>query len=116
MIEIISGQVAKTTETAVVVMVGGVGLRVNVPRTVFETVPGAGHAITLYTYLKVSEDALALYGFLTEEDRSIFETLLTVSGVGPKMALSVLSTLSVDHLRNAIGREEPEILTRVPGI
>lgn len=116
MIEILTGQIAKTTENAVIVLVGGVGLRVNVPRTVLQSIDGVGHAITLYTYLKVSEDALALYGFLTEEDRAIFETLLTVSGVGPKLALSVLSTLTIDHLRSAIGREESDILTRVPGI
>jgi Holliday junction DNA helicase RuvA len=116
MIDIVSGQVASVDRTSLVVMVGGVGLRINVPRTVFDTVHGPGHAVTLYTHLAVREDALTLYGFITEEDRTIFETLIGVSGVGPKLALSILSSLSIDHLRAAVGREEPEILTRVPGI
>ncbi len=116
MIDIVTGQVASVDNKSVVVMVGGIGLRINVPRTIFDTVHGPGQAVTLYTHLAVREDALALYGFLTEEDREIFDVLTSVSGVGPKLALSVLSTISVDHLKIAVQREEPEILTRVPGI
>jgi Holliday junction DNA helicase RuvA len=116
MIDIVSGQVASVDKTSLVVMVGGVGLRISVPRTVFDTVHGPGHAVTLYTYLAVREDSLTLYGFMTEEDRTIFETLIGVTGIGPRLALSILSSLSIDHLRSAVGREEPEILTRVPGI
>ncbi len=116
MIDIVTGQVASMDKSSVVVMVGGVGLRVNVPRSVFDVVHGAGHAVTLYTHLAVREDALTLYGFLTEEDRNLFNILIGVSGVGPKIALSILSTLSIDHLRNAVGREEADVLTRVPGI
>src|SRR5512143_2620517 len=111
MIDIVTGQVASMDKSSVVVMVGGIGLRVNVPKSVFDAVHGPGHAVTLYTHLAVREDALMLYGFLTEEDRNIFNTLIGVSGVGPKMALAILSTLSIDHLRNAVGREEPDVLT-----
>ncbi len=116
MIDIVTGQVASMDKSSVVVMVGGIGLRVNVPKSVFDVVHGAGHAVTLYTHLAVREDALTLYGFLTEEDRNIFNILIGVSGVGPKIALAILSTLSIDHLRNAVGREEADVLTRVPGI
>jgi holliday junction DNA helicase RuvA len=116
MIDIVTGEVASFDKTSIVVMVGGVGLRVSVPRTVFESVHGAGDPIQLFTHLVVREDALALFGFLTQEDRTIFETLISLSGVGPKTALAVLSTISLDHLRVAVQREEPEILTRVPGI
>jgi Holliday junction DNA helicase RuvA len=116
MIDIVSGQVASIDKASIVVMVGGVGLRVNVPRTVFDVVTGPGHLVTLYTYLAVREDALTLYGFVTEEDRRFFEILLTVSGVGPKMGLAILSTLSMDHLKNAVAREEADVLTRVPGV
>ncbi|MEP7289968.1 MAG: Holliday junction branch migration protein RuvA [Chloroflexota bacterium] len=116
MIDIVSGVIASLDKNSVVVMVGGLGLRVNVPRTVFDAIQGVGHAATLYTYLAVREDSLTLYGFPTEEDRALFEVLLGVSGVGPKMALSILSTLSIDHLRNAVAREESDVLTRVPGV
>jgi holliday junction DNA helicase RuvA len=116
MIAIVSGEVASFDKQSVVVMVGGIGLRVNVPRTVFEFVHGVGDSVQLFTHLVVREDALSLYGFLTEEDKSIFETLISLSGVGPKTGLAVLSTISLDHLRIAVQREEPEILTRVPGI
>jgi Holliday junction DNA helicase RuvA len=116
MIDMVSGQVASIDKTSVVVMMGGIGLRINVPKTVFDVVNGPGHPVTLFTHLAVREDALTLYGFLTEEERTLFETLLEVSGVGPRLAISILSTLSIDHLRTAVGRDEPEVLTRVPGI
>jgi Holliday junction DNA helicase RuvA len=116
MIDVVSGQVVSVDKTSVVVMVGGIGLRVNVPKTVFDVVNGPGHPVTLFTHLAVREEALALYGFLTEEERGLFETLIGVPGVGPKLAIAILSTLSIDHLRSAVGREEPEVLTRVPGI
>ena len=68
------------------------------------------------TILIVREDSTTLYGFATTAEREIFETLLSISGVGPKMALAVLSTLSIDNLRNAVISERAEILARVPGI
>src|SRR4051812_48591810 len=114
MIDIVSGQVASIDKSSLVIMVGGVGLRVNVPRNVFDTVHGAGETVLLYTHLAVREDALTLYGFSSEEDRVIFETLIAVSGIGPKLALSVLSAISVDYLRRAVTTEDPLILTRVP--
>jgi Holliday junction DNA helicase RuvA len=72
--------------------------------------------VELLTYLHVRENEISLYGFLTEEERSLFELLLGVSGVGPKVALATLSTVSPDALREAVLREEPGILSRVPGI
>ncbi len=99
-----------------VVTVGGVGLRVFVPRTVLEDVGGVGRTISLHTHLIVRETELTLYGFESEEDRSLFELLLGVSGVGPKVALSILSTLSPELFKNAVMREEPAVLQRVPGI
>lgn len=116
MIDILTGQIARLDKDAVVVMVGGVGFRVIVPKTVFELVHGPGDAVTLHTHLIVREDALTLYGFATEEERTVFEVLISVSGVGPRTAVGILSTLSIDQLRSAVGREEPAILTRVPGI
>lgn len=116
MIDILTGQVAVVRDNYLVMMIGGVGLRVNVPKTVLDIVEGPGHALTLYTYLVVREDSLTLYGFPDQDERALFETLLTVSGVGPRLAVAILGTLTVEHLQNAVVREEPEILTRVPGI
>jgi Holliday junction DNA helicase RuvA len=116
MIDILTGQIAVIGDQHLVVMIGGVGLRVNIPRSVREMVDGRGQTITLYTHLAVREDALTLYGFTDVDERALFETLLSVSGVGPRLALAIISTMSVAQLQNAVAREEPEILTRVPGI
>jgi Holliday junction DNA helicase RuvA len=116
MIDIVSGQVASMDKNSVVVMVGGVGFRVFVPKTVFDLVSGPGQAVTLYTVLVVREDALTLFGFATTDERSIYEILTSVSGVGPRLALAILSSLAIEQLRGAIARQEPDLLTRVPGI
>jgi len=116
MIDVITGQIAAVHNTHVVVMVGGVGLRVLVPKTVFDAIDGRGQTVTLYTHLAVREDDLALYGFVEPDERALFETLLRVSGVGPRLALSVIGTLTVEHLNHAVAHEEPDILTRVPGV
>ena len=116
MIDLLSGQVASLAKDSLVMLVGGVGFRVYVTKNVFDTVNAPGQAITLHTHLQVREDALTLYGFLTEDERSIFELLLTVNGVGPKVATAILSALSVDHLRAAVTHDEPQVLTRAPGV
>jgi Holliday junction DNA helicase RuvA len=102
--------------TFLVVEVGGVGFKVFVPASVFDELDGIGRGVFLHTYLMVREDALNLYGFSTEEQRSLFELLLTVQGVGPRLALSVLSSLSLDVLRTAVAQDQAEVLDRVPGV
>jgi holliday junction DNA helicase RuvA len=114
MIDIVSGTVAAEGKDYLVVMVGGVGLHVFVTRTVLERLDGA--TVTLQTHLIVREDALSLYGFVDEEERLLFQTLLTVNGVGPKLALTILSTITREQLQSAVAREEADVLTRVPGI
>ncbi|MEZ4861896.1 MAG: Holliday junction branch migration protein RuvA [Caldilineaceae bacterium] len=94
---------------------GGMGFKVSTPEPT-ATQHRPGDTLTLHTYLQVREDALALYGFSTEEELSLFELLLGVNGVGPKVALATLSTLSPDALRMAIANDEPAIVARVPGI
>lgn len=116
MIDIVSGQVAVLGENYLVIQVGGVGLRVHVPTTVLDITDGPGHPLTLYTRLIVREDALVLYGFADQDERTLFDVLTGISGVGPRIAMAVLSTLTVEHLRHAVAREEPDILTRVPGV
>ncbi len=94
---------------------GGIGLKVFVPEPTAARFQ-EGAAVLLHTYLQVREDALTLFGFESDDELAIFELLLTVSGVGPKVALSTLSTLSPDSLRLALANAEPAVIARVPGI
>lgn len=116
MIASLSGTIQKIEKTSLVLAVGGVGLRVFVPRTVLENVGGLGRSLHLHTHLVLRETELALYGFESEDDLQLFELLLGISGVGPKVALAILGTLSPELLKNAIMREETAVLQRVPGI
>ena len=116
MIASISGVVSGIGKDHVIVNVGGVGLRVHVPRSVLEKVGGTGRQLSLATHLIVRETELTLYGFEKEEELNLFQVLLDVNGVGPKVALAMLSTLSTDVLKGAIVREEAAVLQRVPGI
>ena len=116
MIASLSGTVQKIEAGSLVVAVGGVGVRVYVPRTVLENVGGVGRAIGLYTHLQVREADLSLFGFESEDDLELSEVLLGVQGVGPKVALAILGTLSPELLKSAIMREETAVLQRVPGI
>ena len=116
MIASISGTVQRIEKDALIILVGGVGVRAFVPRTVLEDVGGVGRSIQLQTHLIVREQELSLYGFQTQEDLQLFEVLLGVNGVGPKVALAILSTLSPELLKSAIMREETVVLQRVPGI
>jgi Holliday junction DNA helicase RuvA len=116
MIASLSGTIRKIGKDNLVIGVGGVGLRVFVPRTILEDVGGVGRSISLHTHLIVRETDLTLYGFESEDDLQLFEMLLGVNGVGPKVALAILSTLSPELLKSAIMREETAVLQRVPGI
>jgi holliday junction DNA helicase RuvA len=100
----------------VIVSCNGVGYEIGVPMSTFYPLPRLGEEVTLLTHLVVREDAHLLYGFLTAPERGAFRQLLRVSGVGPKVALSVLSGLSVDDLAAAVAREDAARLTKVPGI
>ncbi|MBN1286278.1 MAG: Holliday junction branch migration protein RuvA [Anaerolineae bacterium] len=116
MIDFIRGTVTALGDGYLVVQVGGVGVRVLVPTSVITRADGIGREIHLHTHLAVREDALTLYGFWDAPERALFETLIGVPGIGPKLALAVLSALSPDLIRRAVVNEEPEILARVPGI
>lgn len=116
MIASIQGQVVHQGDNFLVVLVGGVGLEVRTPRTVHDHIEGVGHNIYLHTHLVVREDALTLYGFVDEDERQVFTTLINISGVGPKLALAILSTLSLSQLRHSVTQGETNLLTRVPGI
>ncbi len=115
MISTLRGEISQVEENALIVEVGGVGLRVFVPAPLRIRMK-AGEAAFLFTHLVVREDALTLYGFESQADRDLFNTLLGVDGVGPKVALSVLSTMTLDAIQRAIFADEAELLSKIPGV
>ncbi len=115
MIATLRGEITQIQDNALTVEVGGVGLRVFVPAPVSSQLK-VGEAVLLYTHLVVREDALTLYGFDTQADRELFHMLLGVDGVGPKVSLAVLSTLTVETVQRAVFTEESDLLSRVPGV
>ncbi len=100
----------------VVVSCNGLGYEIDVPMSTFYPLPRTGEEVTLLTHLVVREDAHLLFGFLTAGERAAFRQLLKISGVGPKVALSVLSGMSVEDLSAAVAAQDTGRLTRVPGI
>jgi Holliday junction DNA helicase RuvA len=100
----------------IVVSCNGVGYEIDVPMSTFYPLPRTGEEVTLLTHLVVREDAHLLFGFLTARERTTFRQLLKISGIGPKVALSVLSGMSVEDLAAAVQGEDAGRLTRVPGI
>ena len=115
MIACLEGNVLSRSRDSLVVTVGGIGFKVFAPATLLAQVR-PGEPLALHTYLHVREQEMTLYGFADEDELGLFELLLTVSGVGPKLALTMLSAMSVDALRLAIGQEQPGVLARIPGI
>ena len=116
MIAFVSGILSDSTEDAAVVDVSGVGYRVLVSPGTLDKLPAVGTPVKLYTYFCVREDALLLYGFLTKEELGLFKQLITVSGIGPKAGLSLLSVMSVDDLRFAIFSADARAIAKAPGV
>jgi Holliday junction DNA helicase RuvA len=115
MIATLRGEVIQIEDNSLIIEVGGVGMRVSVPKPLL-TKFNTGEMVLLQTHLVVRENDLSLYGFETASDRQLFLTLLGVDGVGPKVALSVLSTLNLDTVQRAVFSDEPDLLSRVPGV
>ena len=115
MIATVRGEITQIEDNALIVEVGGVGLRVFAPAPLRDKFK-PGEIVLLYTHLVVRETDLSLYGFESAADRALFNTLLGVDGVGPKVALSVLSTLSVDTVQRAVFNDEADLFSRVPGV
>ena len=116
MIGRLSGVIAEKTPPQVVIDVAGVGYEVDVPMSTFFNLGGLGDRAVLLTHFVVREDAHQLFGFLTQEERGTFRQLIKISGIGPKMALGLLSGLSVAELAQAVSRQEVGRLTKVPGV
>ncbi len=116
MIASLMGILRVKTPTEVLVDVNGVGYSVSIPFSTFEKLGEVTSTVTLLTHLQVREDALQLYGFLTEEERFSFRLLISVSGIGPKIAQGILSGISVKELKDHIVRGNVGALTAIPGI
>jgi Holliday junction DNA helicase RuvA len=116
MIGRISGKLLAKQPPQIIVDVQGVGYEIDVPMSTLYQLPAIGADVTLLTHLTVREDAHLLYGFSTEQERTVFRQLLKISGVGARTALSVLSGLSVSDLHVAVSAQDSGRLTKIPGI
>lgn len=116
MIGRLHGKLLEKNPPQILIDVSGVGYEVDVPMSTFCNLPEVGGELTLHTHFVVREDAQLLYGFATLAERAVFRALIKISGVGPKIALALLSGITVDQLKDAVDRGETGLLTKVPGI
>jgi Holliday junction DNA helicase RuvA len=116
MFSYIRGTLEEVFGDCVTVETGGVGWQIYVPVSVLDRLPRTGAEVKIYTSFQVREDDMTLYGFLSAQDREMFEQLLGISGVGPKAAMGILSTLKPDDLRLAIISEDAKAIAQAPGI
>ena len=116
MIHFIHGILSDVAEGLVVVEAAGVGYGIHVPASVIGALPPIGEDIKIYTYFSLTQNGVDLYGFLSPEDRAMFTMLLTVSGIGPKGSLGILSALTPDDLRMAIVTGDSKAISRAPGV
>ena len=116
MISTVEGRIAGTTPSGVIVDVGGVGLEIHVPAPTAAAFAASGERVRLFTHLHVREDALMLYGFAGEYDRRVFRALIGVSGIGPRVALTILSHGGAAEIARLIREENVGALVRLPGI
>lgn len=116
MIAFLRGVLLEKHPNQAIVDAGGVGYDLTIPVSTFSALPEAGHEVRLRVHTHVREDAIALFGFHTSDEKGLFEKLISVSGIGPKLAVTVLSGLSAGDLVNAIRGGDVQTLVRVPGI
>jgi len=112
----LEGRLVEVEEGAVIVMVNGVGFRLYMSTSTLSALPERGADVSVYTHLRVRDDGIDLYGFLDREERAAFEQLVSVSGVGPRAALAVLSSVDAAGLRRAVACDDAERLMAAPGI
>ncbi|HUU30301.1 MAG TPA: Holliday junction branch migration protein RuvA [archaeon] len=116
MIALLEGKIFEKSPASVVIFAGGVGYLVSIPLSTFDKLPEAGEIVSLHTHLHVRDDALQLYGFSSRKERQAFEKLITVNGVGPRVALAILSSLSVERLVTAVESSQTVWFNRIPGV
>jgi len=116
MIGSLRGRLAHKQPPQIILECGGVGYEIETPMSTFLALPGIGSELFLYTHLVVREDAQTLFGFSTEEEKSLFRSLLKVSGVGAKMGLAILSGMSVTDFQRCVQYEDTAMLVKIPGV
>ncbi|MBO5486445.1 MAG: Holliday junction branch migration protein RuvA [Eubacterium sp.] len=116
MIAFVKGRLDTVCEDRIIMENQGIGYEILVPGSVLSSLPPTGQEMKIYTYTYVREDALQLYGFLTRDELNMFRLLITVSGIGPKGALGILSVMDVDTLRFAILARDSKAIAKAPGI
>lgn len=116
MISFIKGELNYIGNNFIILETGNIGYEIMVPQSVIVDLPKVGEEAKIHTYMYVREDAINLYGFITRDDLEIFKLLITVSGIGPKGAIGILSGLSTDELKYAILADDVKTITKAPGI
>lgn len=116
MIGQLHGKIIQKTPPQLMLDVQGVGYEIDAPMSTFYRLPDVGQTVTLFTHLAVREDAHQLYGFYTTDEKSLFRTLLKVNGVGPRLALTILSSVEPDQFVRSIMNNDTASLTRMPGV
>lgn len=116
MIGMVEGNLLKKDPGMALIMAAGVGYRVHIPTGAFEDMGEVGQRVRLHTHLYVREDQLELFGFMTEEERDVFMVLLSVSGIGPRLALAILSALPASRLAEAIENKDVDLLSTISGV
>jgi Holliday junction DNA helicase RuvA len=116
MIGCLWGKLVQKKPPELLLNVNGVGYEIFSPMSTFYQLPDVNHTLQLYTHLAVREDALTLYGFYTAAERTLFRTLIKVSGIGPKLALTILSSVALDEFIQHIQRDDVKKLSSIPGI
>mgnify|MGYP002740598742 CR=1 FL=1 len=116
MISYVKGILSEKFTDSVVVESGGFGVEIYVPEVLVKSLPAIGESVCVYTFFKVSEDALSLYGFLNRQDLDIFKKLISVSGIGAKTALGIMSALDSFTLSQAIVSEDIKLISKAPGV
>ena len=116
MISYIKGELVEIFDDLIVVENNNIGYNIRVPMCVIDGMPATGNKVKVYTYMYVREDAINLFGFLSRDEVDVFKMLINVSGIGPKGALAILSTMSVDQLRFAVLADDVKVIKSVPGV
>ena len=116
MVSYVRGELIAIEEDKVIIDINGVGFGIYMPAQAMNDLPPIGEEVRLHTYMNVREDAIQLFGFLTKDDLRVFKLVISVSGIGPKGGLSILSQLSPDDLRFAVMSNDAKAIAKAPGI